>query len=69
MAWWNRDRVRLSGELYRRASAHAAHAGYSSVDEFVEHCVSKEVDRENASDKPTDDEVLRSRLRGLGYVE
>ncbi len=69
MAWWNRDRVRLSAELYQRAQAHAAHAGYSSVDEFVEHCVSREVEGGGSSDKPSDDEVLRTRLRGLGYVE
>ncbi len=69
MSWWNRDRVRLSGELYERARAHAAQAGYSSVEELVEHCVRKELEGGGSSDKPVDDELLQARLRGLGYVE
>lgn len=66
MSWWNRDRVRLSAELYQRAQVHAAQAGYSGVEEFVEHCVNKELDSCKSSE---DDEILRTRLRGLGYVE
>jgi len=72
MTWWNRNRVQLSGELYQTAAQHASQAGYSSVEEFVEHCVRKEVERSANTEDPspeTDDEILKARLRGLGYVE
>jgi hypothetical protein len=65
MAWWKRNHVQLSPELHERARVQASAAGYSSLQEFVEHCVNKELD----GGQPVDDEVLRTRLRGLGYVE
>lgn len=65
MPWWSRNRVQLSPSLYQQAQMTATAAGYSSVDEFVEHCVRQQVD----SSASSDDEVLKGRLRGLGYVE
>ncbi len=64
MAWWNRTNIQLPAELYQQAEAAAAHAGYATVAEFVEHCVRKQL--ESAA---SDDDVLQGRLRGLGYVD
>lgn len=69
MAWFKKDSVSLSKELFERASETAAQRGYSSVEEFVQHCVRKELDDKSSDDKSSIDEAVRQRLRGLGYVE
>jgi hypothetical protein len=41
-------------------------AGYSSVDEFVQHVLEKEVARiQTGAD---DEETVKKRLEGLGYI-
>jgi metal-responsive CopG/Arc/MetJ family transcriptional regulator len=58
--------VKLNPDLWRRLTEHAQKEGYSSVDEFVQHVLEKELERhEQAQDR---DEVER-RLKGLGYLE
>jgi predicted DNA-binding protein len=58
--------VKLSKALCERARVAAEGTGYSSLEEFVEHAVEKELARiEEAEGK---EEVLR-RLKGLGYLE
>ena len=58
--------VKLSKALCERARISAQAAGYSSLEEFVEHAIEKELaSREEAEGK---EEVLR-RLKGLGYLE
>jgi metal-responsive CopG/Arc/MetJ family transcriptional regulator len=58
--------VKLSKTLCERARIAAEAAGYSSLEEFVEHAIEKELaSREEAEGK---EEVLR-RLKGLGYLE
>jgi hypothetical protein len=52
--------------LNRRAKQAAEAAGYSSVDEFVAHCIENEIQKlkvEEAESKVGD------QLRGLGYIE
>ncbi|NOZ20875.1 MAG: hypothetical protein GXP25_07270 [Planctomycetes bacterium] len=59
-------KIKLSKELYRKLTECAERAGYSSVDEFVIHVLEKEaerIDSENA-----DEEQVKQRLRGLGYI-
>ena len=49
----------------RRAKKAAAAVGYSSVEEFVAHCIEK-------SSRSTSDEAegqVADQLRGLGYIE
>ena len=58
--------VKLDSALYERAAAAAAKAGYSSVEEFIEHAVEKELVHYEAPDNR--DDVLR-KLKGLGYLE
>ena len=58
--------LKLNKPLIERARAAARKAGYSSVEEFVEHAVEKELARfEQAGSK---DDVMRQ-LKGLGYIE
>jgi predicted DNA-binding protein len=58
--------VKLSKALCERARIAAEAAGYSSLEEFIEHAIEKELAGiEEAEGK---EEVLR-RLKGLGYLE
>ena len=58
-------RIVLDDQLWQRAQAHVEKVGYSSVEEFVIHCIEKELDAPSAADQAQIDE----RLRGLGYLE
>ena len=61
-----RTTVKLDKTLLERARAAAARAGYSSLDEFVEHVIEKELAiLEEAEAK---EEVVKQ-LKGLGYLE
>ncbi len=58
--------VKLDRDLCERAAKAAEDAGYSSLREFVQHAIEKElVHREHEKAK---DAVL-NRLKGLGYLE
>ncbi|MEW6359023.1 MAG: hypothetical protein AB1696_22005 [Planctomycetota bacterium] len=59
-------KIKLSKELYRRLTECAEKAGYSSVDEFVIHVLEKEADRISA--EGVDEEQVKRRLKGLGYI-
>jgi len=59
------EKMKIDKNLLERAKKFAAAAGYSSVDEFISHLVEKELQKlEGAQD---DDEV-KKRLKGLGYI-
>jgi hypothetical protein len=60
------EKIKIESGLLERARRAAAAAGYSSVEEFVAHCVEKELKALKA------DEVegqVADQLRGLGYIE
>ena len=59
-------KVNLDPALLERAQRAAAAAGYSSVEEFIAHCVEtgiKKVQTDEAEQQVAD------QLRGLGYIE
>ncbi len=58
--------VKINKALAKRAEAAAAKEGYSSVEEFIEHAVEKELARVEEGEGK--DEVMR-KLKGLGYLE
>ncbi len=58
-------KITIDDQLWLRAQAHVEKVGYSSVEEFVIHCVEKELNVPSAVDQAQIDE----RLRGLGYLE
>ena len=60
------SKVTVEPSLYERAKKAAESAGYSSVDEFIAHCIENEIKRmkvETAESQVTD------QLRGLGYLK
>lgn len=59
-------KIKIEKTLYENARRHAAAAGYASVDEFVAHLIEKQVNQPD--DVDPDEEVVRKRLRGLGYI-
>ena len=62
-------KIKLDSDLYDRAKKISETAGYSSVDEFVVHVLEKELRNITGGDgEPEDEEKLRERLKGLGYI-
>ena len=60
------EKIKIEAGLLDRARRAAAAAGYSSVEEFVAHCVENEIQKlktDEAEGKVSD------QLRGLGYIE
>jgi Arc/MetJ family transcription regulator len=66
-----KNRVKIDDELYAKAKECAELAGYSSVDEFVQHIVEKEIRQILGGDSTKDStpEEIKKRLQGLGYIE
>jgi metal-responsive CopG/Arc/MetJ family transcriptional regulator len=58
--------VKLNKTLVQRASRIAGHAGYSSVEEFIEHIIEKEL--AHFEDSDSKEEIVK-KLKGLGYLE
>ena len=59
-------KIKIDSNLYDRVKKTAAAAGYSSIDEFVRHCIEKEIADFESSQI---DENVADRLKGLGYIE
>jgi len=60
-----RPRVGLDADLMTRVRDHVSRVGYASVEEFVRHCIEKELEAREAAD----DRALTERLKGLGYLD
>jgi metal-responsive CopG/Arc/MetJ family transcriptional regulator len=59
------EKIKIDKNLLERAKKFASVAGYSSVDEFIAHLIEKELaNLEGAGD----DEEVKKRLKGLGYI-
>jgi len=59
-------KIKIDPSLYDRAKKAAEASGYSSVDEFVAHCIENEIKKVKLDD---DEDQVADRLRGLGYIE
>ena len=59
------SKIKLEKELYDRIKRYAEIAGYSSVDEFVTHVLEKEL---SSVDDSADEDEVKKRLQGLGYL-
>ena len=59
-------KIKIDSGLYDRAKRAADAAGYSSVDEFIAHCIENEL--KNSKVDETESQVA-DQLRGLGYIE
>lgn len=58
--------VKLKKSTWQRAKRCASAAGYSSVDEFVEHVLEKELKK--VEETESDAEIVK-KLKGLGYLD
>ena len=58
-------KVKLDKELLEKVKKFARLAGYSSPEEFVTHCLEKEIATLEQSDS---EEELKKKLKGLGYI-
>jgi hypothetical protein len=59
-------KVKIESNLYERAERAAAAVGYSSVEEFINNCVEKELERLKVDEQESQ---VSDQLRGLGYIE
>ena len=59
------SKVRIDKELLAKATAYAEIAGYSSVEEFINHAVEKSLAQLEDADS---EEEIKKRLKGLGYL-
>src|SRR5262249_49879801 len=59
-------KITVDSSLWERATRAAEAAGYSSVEEFVVHCVEKEIKRLQTDEAESH---VTDQLRGLGYIE
>lgn len=58
--------IKLNKALCQRAARAAENAGYTALEEFVEHVLEKELAHLEEADSK--DEVVK-KLKGLGYLE
>jgi Arc/MetJ family transcription regulator len=63
---FGRKKIPIDAALYDKVARFATAAGYPSVEDFVRHLLEREV---KALEVAGDDEDVRKRLRGLGYLE
>jgi hypothetical protein len=59
------QKIKIDGALFDRAKTAAAAAGYSSIEEFVAHCIDNELKKLEAADA---EGKVTDQLKGLGYI-
>jgi len=58
-------KIKLEKELFKKVKKFASLSGYSSPEEFITHCLEKEISKIEESD--SEDEI-KKKLKGLGYI-
>ncbi|MDH4218690.1 MAG: ribbon-helix-helix domain-containing protein [Candidatus Aminicenantes bacterium] len=58
-------KVKLEKDLLEKIKKYAEMSGYSSVEEFITHCLEKEISKLEESDS---EEEIKKKLKGLGYI-
>jgi metal-responsive CopG/Arc/MetJ family transcriptional regulator len=58
-------KVKIDKALLDKIKKYAEMSGYSSVEEFITHCLEKEVAKIEDADS---EEEVKKRLKGLGYI-
>lgn len=59
------SKIKVDEALLEKATRFASLAGYSSVEEFINHTLEKEIAKLEGADS---EEEIRKRLKGLGYI-
>jgi hypothetical protein len=60
------SKIKIDDTLYDRARQAAQTAGYSSVEEFIAHCIENELQKLKVDEA---EGRVADQLRGLGYIE
>jgi metal-responsive CopG/Arc/MetJ family transcriptional regulator len=58
-------KVKIDKALLEKIKRYAKMSGYSSTDEFITHCLEKEVAKIEEADS---EEEIKKKLKGLGYI-
>jgi metal-responsive CopG/Arc/MetJ family transcriptional regulator len=58
-------KVKLEKDLLEKVKKYAEMSGYSSPEEFITHCLEKEIASLEESDS---EEEIKKKLKGLGYI-
>jgi hypothetical protein len=58
-------KIKVDKDLYAKIKKYAEMAGYSSPDEFITHCLEKEIAKIEEADS---EEEIKKKLKGLGYI-
>jgi len=58
-------KIKLEKDLMEKVKKFANMAGYSSPEEFITHCLEKEIVKLEESDS---EEEIKKKLKGLGYI-
>ena len=66
-------KLSIGDDLYEKLKKCSEPAGYSSPEEFATHILEKEVDRilsgSGEGGGESDEEIIKKRLQGLGYID
>ncbi len=58
-------KIKLDKDLMDKVKKYAEMSGYSSPEEFIIHCLEKEISKLEESDS---EEEIKKKLKGLGYI-
>ena len=58
-------KIKLDKDLLEKVKKYAEMSGYSSPEEFITHCLEKEIAKLEESDS---EEEIKKKLKGLGYI-
>lgn len=58
-------KIKIDKNLFERLKRYASLAGYSSPEEFITHCLEKELAK---LDEAESEEEIKKKLKGLGYI-
>jgi hypothetical protein len=58
-------KIKLDKDLMDKVKMYAKMSGYSSPEEFITHCLEKEISKLDESDS---EEEIKKKLKGLGYI-
>ncbi len=58
-------KIKLDKDLMEKIKKYAEISGYSSPEEFITHCLEKEMTKLEESDS---EEEIKKKLKGLGYI-
>lgn len=60
-----KSKIKLDKDLLVKIKKFAEISGYSSPEEFITHCLEKEISQLEESDSEED---VKKKLKGLGYI-